>query len=661
MVIHMKKIIAITAACVLLLTSCGKAESNPLEFKSGSTAEWITSGNVPKSNIYVEKIDGLSENFIMGADISSVLAEEKSCVKYKDSDGNEQDIFSILQESGVNYVRVRVWNDPYDDDGNSYGGGDCDTAAAAEIGKRAAENSMKTCVDFHYSDFWADPSKQQAPKAWESMTAEEKADAVYTYTKESLAEIIKAGADVGIVQIGNETTGAMCGETNWIKITELMSAGARAVREIDPNILIAVHFTNPEKPDNYRQYAKILANYEVDYDIFASSYYPYWHGTTENLTAILKEISAEYGKYVMVAETSYAYTAEDGDGFANSIGEGSAVEKRFQYTVQGQADAVASVIRAVHNVGDKGIGMFYWEPAWIPVPGEGFEERSALWEKYGSGWASSFSAKYDPNDAGIYYGGSSWDNQAMFAFDGTALDSLKVFGYVRTGTDCPVKTDAISDCSVIIRLGDEVILPETADAIYNNGERKQLKVTWDAFDGEAMTKGEKGDYIINGTADGMPVKCTVSMVEPNYIENYSFEGEDRSMWKIINENNVTTELDFQEKSTDAKTGDFSFHFYSENNVDFRLEQTVTGLKPGSYNFSLSLQGGDCANDNMYIYAISDGKEYTRETGVAGWVNWQTPTIENIPCESGEITVGIAIKCDPKGWGTIDDVLLNPVK
>ena len=88
--------------------------------------------------------------------------------------------------------------------------------------------------------------------------------------------------------------------------------------------------------------------------------------------------------------------------------------------------------------------------------------------------------------------------------------------------------------------------------------------------------------------------------------------------------------------------------------------TVSNLKPGEYNFSLSLQGGDCANDTMYIYAVADGKEYTQETGVVGWANWQSPSIKNIVTESGEITVGIAISCDAKGWGTIDDVLLNPV-
>ncbi|MGN0604788.1 MAG: glycosyl hydrolase 53 family protein [Oscillospiraceae bacterium] len=661
----MKKIIKITAlfcSAALLLSACkAKVSSDPLEFKTDDDNSWILSSEAVDSSVYVDKIEGLSQNFIRAVDISSVISEEKSGVVYKDFDGNEQDIFRTLKQSGVNYVRVRVWNDPFDANGNSYGGGANDVDTAAEIGKRAAEYGIKTFVDFHYSDFWADPSKQMVPKAWSDMDIDTKADALYSFTKESLDKIIKAGADVGMVQIGNETTGAMCGETNWIKITKLMNAGSKAVRDVDPKILIAVHFTNPEKADNYEQYAKVLANYDVDYDVFASSYYSYWHGTLDNLTAILKKISDEYGKYVMVAEMSYAYTAEDSDDFSNSIGDGSTIEKHYQFTVQGQADGISDVIEAVHNVGEKGIGVCYWEPAWIPVPGDNYDDRFTLWENFGSGWASSYSAEYDPNDAGIYYGGSSWDNQALFAADGTALESLKTFGYVYTGAVTDIKIDAISDCSVIIRLGDDIILPETADAIYNNGERKQVKVEWESYDEALMQSCGANDYTVNGIADGMPVKCIVSMVEPNYIDNYSFEGKDYSMWNIINVNDVTTELDFQEKSTDAKTGSFSFHFYSENKVDFKLEQTVTNLKPGAYNFSLSLQGGDCANDTMYIYAIADGKEYTQETGVVGWANWQSPSIKDITTESGEITVGIAISCDPKGWGTIDDVLLNPVE
>ncbi len=671
-----KCMIALTALAMLAasFTACsddkssvadnGEAIGNakPFEVLIDDDNRWVYETENPiDSSIYVEKIEGLSDSFIRGVDVSSIISLENSGTVFYDENGNEQDIFKTLNQSGVNYIRVRVWNDPFDASGNSYGGGANDINTAVEIGKRATANNMKLLVDFHYSDFWADPAKQMVPKAWADMTIDEKAEALYQYTKDSLKQLTDAGVNIGMVQVGNETTGNFCGENNWIAITKLMNAGIRAVRETDPAILTAVHFTNPEKSDNYIQYANVLKNFEVDYDVFASSYYPYWHGSLENLTEILTKISTDYGKKVMVAETSYAYTLEDGDDFSNSIGEGGAFVKDYQFTVQGQTDALWDVINAVHNVGEAGIGVFYWEPAWIAVPGENWDDRHVLWEEHGSGWASSYAAEYDPDDAGQWYGGSSWDNQALFDISGKPLESLKTFGYIYTGTNTENKIDAIEDISIIVRLGTEVKLPETANAIFSNREKKEVAVVWEDADLEAMSAGEVAKYTVWGDADGAKVRCDISMVEANFVENYSFENEDRSMWVVENINDVTTELNFQEKSTDASTGDWSFHFYSENEVNFKLSQTVTNLAPGEYNFEISIQGGDVVNPDMYIYAVADGVEYTEIAKVAGWANWQHPKIEGIVTESGEITVGVAIKCDAKGWGTVDDFLLNPVE
>lgn len=294
-----------------------------------------------EAGIYVEPIAGLSEDFIRGVDISSVLVEEKSGVVYYNKAGEEQDLFQTLAQHGVNYIRVRVWNDPFDENGNGYGGGNNDTAAAAEIGARAAKYGMKLCVDYHYSDFWADPNKQQCPKAWEGMAIEDKSEALYQFTKESLSEIIDAGAVVGMVQIGNEINNGMSGETDWTKRRQLMQAGSKAVREIaqetGQDIQIAVHFTDVSDKSGTIGNAQKLLEKEIDYDIFAVSYYPFWHGSLENLTDVLQELAETYGKKVMVAETSYPYTTGDGDGSANSIDEGSLIPE-YAASEQGQTD-----------------------------------------------------------------------------------------------------------------------------------------------------------------------------------------------------------------------------------------------------------------------------------------------------------------------------------
>lgn len=389
---------------------------------------------VTSDTLCVPRIEGMTEAFILGMDASIVPSLEAGGVRYYDFDGKEKDVFEILSENGINYIRVRVWVDPYDGSGRGYGGGNCDIGTALAIGKRATRYGMKLLVDFHYSDFWADPGKQMVPKAWVGMEIDEKADALNRYTTDCLQQLKDAKVDVGMVQLGNETNGSLCGETAWGNICYLMEAGSRAVRAIFPEALVAVHFTNPENADAMRFYAKTLDDFRLDYDVFATSYYPYWHGTLENLAAVLSQIAEAYGKKVMVAETSYAYTQEDTDFFGNTIGEGGSYAKSYPFTVQGQADAVADVVRTMAEDTTNGIGVFYWEGAWISAGGGSRAENSRKWEQYGSGWASSYAASYDPEDAGKYYGGSAVDNQAFFDSTGRALESLKVFSLLRTGT-----------------------------------------------------------------------------------------------------------------------------------------------------------------------------------------------------------------------------------
>jgi len=364
---------------------------------------------------------------IRGADISSILSLEEAGVKFHNDDENwsEEDIFKVLAEHGVNYIRVRVWNQPNDGNGHSYGGGNNDVKTAGEIGRRAAKYGMKLLVDFHYSDFWADPEKQRVPKAWQNDSLAEKGSHIYYYTLDSLKTIREAGADIGMVQIGNETNSHMCGETDMYRICEMMKAGCNAVKDFDSSVLRVLHFADPSSGE-YPWYAKVLNECEVDYDVFATSYYPYWHGTPANLTSVLKNIADTYGKYVMVAETAYPYTSEDGDRFANVVSEGSeGATFRYDISVEGQAECFTDVFQAIANVGEKGIGVFYWEPAWLGVSDISWSEQKQYWEKHGSGWATEYAHEYD--NSITQAGGSSYDNQGLFNFWGYPMESLNVY------------------------------------------------------------------------------------------------------------------------------------------------------------------------------------------------------------------------------------------
>ena len=229
----------------------------------------------------------------------------------------------------------------------------------------------------------------------------------------------------------------------------------------------------------------------VDYDIFGVSYYPFWHGTMENMTNVLKDITAQYGKETVVMETSYAYTTEDGDGSGNSVSETDLVEG-YTASVQSQATCVRDVMEAAAAADS--LGVFYWEGAWIPV-GSDAAANAKIWEACGSGWASSYAAKYDPNDAGKYYGGCSWENQALFDFEGHPLASLDVFKYVNYGATCEQAVDYLKETVVKVNIGEELVMPENVEAVYNNraiGDGEA--VTWEEADVQAIDTGVAGEY-----------------------------------------------------------------------------------------------------------------------------------------------------------------------
>lgn len=647
---------AMLLSVVMMLSACGSIRVNNV----------IPSEKIEGNSLYVRKVEDLPDDFIMGMDASSVLAEEKSGVKYYNYAGEEQDVFKTLAESGVNTIRVRVWNDPFDKEGHGYGGGNCTIDTAVEIGKRASSYGMQLLVDFHYSDFWADPGKQMVPKAWSGMEIEEKTDAVYAYTKDCLKKLKRAGVAVGMVQIGNETNGSFCGENKWFDIQYLMQAGSKAVREVFPEALVALHFANPEKTDSYMTYASKLDYYEVDYDVFASSYYPYWHGSLENLAEVLKNVQTTYGKKVMVMETSYAYTAEDTDFNGNTISDGGTIRKDYPFTVQGQANHVRNVIDTVNSIG--GIGVVYWEGTWISV-GSSWEENHEKWETFGSGWASSYAAEYDPRDAGKYYGGCAVDNQAMFDPYGNPLPSLQIFNLVRYGNDVPVVADALEDVTMFVDLNAAIELPETVNAIMNDDSREAVAVEWAIVEEKIrqMQEGGVQTYMITGVAEGhLGAVLYLSMIEFNYIDDFSFESGEAGNW-IVTDNRHADELYIENKTTDSLSGDCHMHFWSaaKDSVNFDMEQMVD-VPNGTYKFTMSIMGGDCGDTNIYLFARVDGEEVGRVSmTINGYGNWDTQTINGIEVEEGQtLTVGIHVECSGEGngaWGKIDDALLNSMK
>lgn len=657
------------------LTGCGNqgqdtGSSDTLVTSTDSASAGVTNittfplPEVPEeSTIFVEPVDGISDDFYRGMDASAVLALENSGVKYYNFDGEKQDVFMTLAQAGVNYIRLRVWNDPYDENGNGYGGGNNDVATAIALGQRATKYGMKVCIDFHYSDFWADPKKQFVPKAWEGMDIEEKSDALYNFTLESLTQLLDAGVDVGMVQIGNEINNGMSGETDVANVRKLLTAGSKAVREAAVNsgkeILVAVHYTNIDDMKKLDTLLTGLQVKEIDYDIVGLSFYPYWHGTMDDLKNAITHIRNTYGKKVYVAENAYCYTAEDGDGSANSVEGTDDLAEGYSASVQGQANEVRDVCAAASEAGAEGV--FYWEGTWIPV-GPADADNSDLWEKYGSGWASSYASGYDPKDAGQYYGGCSWDNQAMFDFTGHPLASLNVFKYLKYGATAPLAVDSIPEVTVACNIGTDPELPDTVSVIYNDRSEAQVPVIWNTDDVASIDTKNGGNFTVSGTLDdGTEVTAAVTVDRINYVQNPSFEDSDTSMW-TINYSGETDPTDYQVKAADAHSGEVAFHFWSGSaDMDFSIEQSFTDLEPGTYELSAFSQGGDLSDDaSMELYAMVDGKELTAPFKLTTYADWQNPTVSEIKVTDGSLTIGVRYKCNVNSWGTLDDVTLYKI-
>ena len=404
--------------------------------------------------VTIKKVKGMSESSIRGMDISSYLALKKAGVKYYDYEGNETPLLKVLHDNGINYIRIRIWNDPFNADGETYGGGGNDVSTGVEIAKEAAQYDMKVLLDFHYSDFWAEPAVQLVPKAWKKdvNNTEKMCSDVYDFTKESIQKFKDAGANIGMVQVGNEITNGLLGiysnrdkgesfNVIWgdkkksTEVNKYLKAGIKAVREYTPQALVALHLETP----NVWKYKTIMNTWKrdnVDYDVLGSSYYPFWSiAAKANTPKTLKDVqtlAASYGKMFAVFETSWVNSLNDGDGTPNSIGD-STNTGAYEVGPQGQVNELTDLYDTVLSQ-DNGLGTFYWEGAWIPVKAgwTNWEYNKQIADQYGTGWASKGALGYFP-DSKMYYkgkaawGGTSWDNQALFDINGYPLQSLKFY------------------------------------------------------------------------------------------------------------------------------------------------------------------------------------------------------------------------------------------
>ncbi len=363
---------------------------------------------------------------ILGIDASTHLEEMAHGARY--FDGTRQiDPLDAFRDNGVSYMRIRVWNDPYSPEGEPYLAGSCDLDNYLRLAALAKEKGYRLLMDLHYSDFWADPKKQRIPKAWEGLTLEEMVDAVYRFTRHCLHTAAAAGVAPQMIQVGNEITNGFLWPVgklerpdgtrgNYEAFCRLVEAGCRACREAAPQAQIVLHLERSNDKAVYQEFFTEMEKAGIDYDIIGASYYPYWHGTPQELFANLNACR-RFGKELMVMELGYGFTTEpyllDGEPRRLVIDEERAyvpgITERYPMTPEGQAAFVKDFLAMARENGIGGV--FYWEPAWLP--GEGIC------------WASHAGQAYI-HEEGLSTS-NEWANQCLFDYQGKKLPAFDNF------------------------------------------------------------------------------------------------------------------------------------------------------------------------------------------------------------------------------------------
>ena len=365
--------------------------------------------------------------YYKGMDISTLLEVERCGGKFYDK-GEERELLSILKDYDVNALRVRLWNHPYSEEGKPYGAGTNDFEAAKKLLRRGKDLGFDILLDYHYSDFWADPGKQFVPKAWRGYSVEQLEQAVYDYTRITLNELMENDLLPEMIQVGNELSNGILWPTGRVpeydNIARYVKSGIRAVRDVSrisgKDIKVMVHLDNGGKNELYRNWFDeyIHKNKGEDFDIIGLSYYPFWHGTLSDLANNMNDSAVRYKKELIVAEVSMGHTVEDYidyEKLAPDKRKGMATKPElcekvpFAMTKEGQSEFMKAFLQTLENVPEhKGRGFFYWEPAWLPVQG--------------SGWATEPSLVYMKEKGPC---GNEWANQALFDYDGNALPALR--------------------------------------------------------------------------------------------------------------------------------------------------------------------------------------------------------------------------------------------
>lgn len=545
--------------------------------------------------------------FYKGVDISSLLEMEDNGVKFYTGDGQECEALELCKKNGVNSIRLRIWNEPSN---VPEAGGYCDLEHTVSFAKRIKSAGLHFLLDFHYSDWWADPGKQTKPKAWVNLDKDALVQAVYDYTRLVLVRLKSEGCLPDMVQVGNEIRSGMLfpdGEVpNYKQLAKLVNAGIQAVRDVDSDIQVMIHLDQGGKYFYLREwYDAMLEAGLQKFDVIGISFYAFWHGTFTDLKNSMEALVERYKLPVIVVETAHPWRSS-GDGFVTEDQEKIA---GFPAGIEEQRIVMRLLMNIVASVTNQmGCGVYYWEPLVLPMDCQG------AWGR----------------------------NMGTLDLEGKALPGLAEFGFEREDLRADEIVKIYHPEAMMVEQGKSIDLPGKVEVLRYDGLRKSYEVQWE----EASTK-QCGMYCVKGRIDAlqMDTKVQIDVVSEmpthiNLVKNADFSKDEANWMFIKKQDYIQVDMNHEEEYVQVS---------SNQNFTFYLCQDVYISKKGTYALGVKYRGTNTTDVKVRLY----GEQISGDTAVKVekiiyptdecWMQYE---ISDIELNEGTFTIGIEMNTPP---------------
>ncbi|MDL2301001.1 glycosyl hydrolase 53 family protein [Lachnospiraceae bacterium OttesenSCG-928-D06] len=558
-------------------------------------------------------------DFYKGMDISFLpeYLDKGMCIR--DFDNTPTEALSLVAKYGVNALRLRIWNQPENVPESL---GYCSLSHTLALGRKIKEMDMNFLLDFHYSDYWADPAKQNKPKAWEHLSFVELENAVYEYTRDVLLSLKKGDAMPDMVQIGNEIRSGLLfpdGELpDYSSMVRLVNAGIRGARAVGgQELLIMIHLDQGGRYFYLKEwFDQAIKHGLLDFDLIGLSYYPFWHGTFTDLKETLMHLVTDYKKPIILAETAHAWR-KSAHGFIDEAQEKIA---GIDATPEGQKKVLDLVMNIMASLPDKmGRGIYYWEPLCIPEEEQG-------------GWA---------------------ENMGLLDENGKVMDGIKSFLFTREQYTPSAVAKIYQPDKMIVVQGNVPKLPTEVSALYYDGSIKKHRVTWNTNFGEMKT----GTYRLTGKATDIEAEITLQITiidqlpaVSNLVHDPNWD-DGLTRWNLdYSKEGVMVQLCPEFIQPFPAPPQNAIRIEAVKNFHFTISQQITLYEAGTYHFQVEYKGTDTTNVNisLFLESLSEQADASfSETVIHPTEHeWQEYKTTLHMMKQGVVQVGIRITSPP---------------